>query len=325
MVSSWRGLERAHLTLLRELADRGSVSAAAAATGRTPSAVSQQLKLIQRQVGVVLVERAGRGIRLTDAGQALADGAVAVLTAWAEAEAAWQAYRTEASGLVRIAFFHSAAELLVPGLLDRLRAYPGIALEFGDEDVGQSDFAPLTRDYDIVVAHRSDERRIAGGGRIEVVQLLREPLDVAVPLDHRAAGRASVAPADVINDDWIAPPEGFPIDRVLTAIAAHAGSPARVVLRTTHLPLMERLVAAGHGVALLPRYTTRDHSTGRFALVPLRDLRAGRFIGALARPDRAARQAVRVVLDELAAVAAGVTDPSETELGPAQSDHGHSS
>ena len=313
MVSSWRGLERAHLTLLRELADRGSVSAAAAATGKSPSAVSQQLKLIQRQLGVVLVERAGRGIRLTDAGQALADGAVSVLTAWAVAEADWLAYRTEARGVVRIAFFYSASELLVPGLLDRLRAYPGIELEFGDEDVGQSDFAPLTRDYDIVVAHRSDERRIAGGGRLEVVQLLREPLDVAVPLDHPAARKASVAPADVITDDWIAPPEGYPIDRVLTAIAAQAGSPVRVVLRTTHLPLMERLVAAGHGVALLPRYTTRDRSAGRLALVPLRDLRAGRYIGALARPDRAARQAVRVVLDELAAVAAEVADRTEDD------------
>lgn len=304
MVTSWRDLDRTHLILIRELADRGSVSAAAAATGKSPSAVSQQLKLIQRQVGAVLVERSGRGIRLTDAGYALADGAATVLTAWAEAEAAWQAYRTEARGTVRIAFFYSASELLLPGVLDRLRGYPGIELESADEDVGQTEFAPLTRDYDIVVAHRSDERRTAGGGRLKVVQLLREPLDVALPLDHRAARKRSVTPADVITDDWIAPPEGFPIDRVLGAVAAQAGSPVRVVLRTTHLPLMERLVAAGHGIALLPRYTTRDRSEGRFALVPLRDIRAGRYIGALARPDRAARQAVRVVLDELVAVAA---------------------
>lgn len=310
MNGSWRGLDRGHLVLLRELADRGSVSAVARATDRTPSAVSQQLKLIQRQVGAELVQRSGRGVRLTDAGRALADGAVTVLTAWAEAEAAWLAYRTEASGRVRIAFFHSASELLLPGLLDRLRAFPQIALEFGDEDVGQTEFAPLTRDYDIVVAHRSDQRRTARGG-LRVVQLLREPMDVAVPLDHRMADRRSVAPADVIDEDWIAPPEGFPIDRVLTALAGQTGATPRVLLRTTHLPLMERLVAGGHGIALLPRYTTRDRSAGRFALVPLRDERAARYLGALARPDRAARQAVRVVLEQLTAVAAAVTDPAE--------------
>lgn len=310
VTGTWRGLDRSHLMLLREVAEHGSVSAAARALGKSPSAVSQQLKLIQRLVGTPLVERSGRGIRLTDAGYALADGAVSVLTAWAEAEAAWQAYRTEARGRVRISFFHSASELLLPGLLRRLRDHPGIELEFADEDVEQTEFALLTRDYDIVVAHRSDQWPSAGGGRLRVVRLLREPLDVAVPLDHPAAHRPSVRPAELTGDDWIAPPEGFPIDRVLTAIAARAGAPVRVVLRTTHLPLMERLVAAGHGIALLPRYTTRDRGVGRFALVPLRDLRAGRHLGALARPDRAARTAVRVVLEELRAEAATFADES---------------
>ncbi|MEO5832992.1 MAG: LysR family transcriptional regulator, partial [Nakamurella sp.] len=81
------------LATLRELADRGSVTAVADAVGRTPSAVSQQLKALQRQVGVPLVERVGRGVQLTAAGRALAAGAVTVATALAEAQAAWQAYR----------------------------------------------------------------------------------------------------------------------------------------------------------------------------------------------------------------------------------------
>jgi DNA-binding transcriptional LysR family regulator len=68
---------------------------------------------------------------------------------------------------------------------------------------------------------------------------------------------------------------------------------------------MERLVARGHGVALLPRHTTAERAEGRFALVPLADIRAGRFVEALLRPDRAARRAVQVVLDELVAEAGG--------------------
>ena len=110
----------------------------------------------------------------------------------------------------------------------------------------------------------------------------------------------------MIGEDWIAPPPEFPIDRVLSAIAARAGAPVRVVRRTTHLPLIELLVARGHGVALLPRHTTREHAPEGLVLVPLRDLRAGRLVEALLRPDRHARRAVREVLDALVAEAAAV-------------------
>ena len=139
---------------------------------------------------------------------------------------------------------------------------------------------------------------------LEVRLLLREPLDVALPLDHPLAGRDRVTPADVIDEDWIVPPAEYPIDRVLTALAAQARSPVRIVRRTTHLPLTEKLVARGHGIALLPRHTTRDRAEGRLALVPLADLRAGRVVEALMRPDRAARRSVQVVVEALVAEAA---------------------
>ncbi|WP_091933740.1 LysR family transcriptional regulator [Blastococcus sp. DSM 46786] len=297
-------MEPAQLLLLRELAEHGSVTAVARATARTPSAVSQQLKVLQRRAGVPLVERVGRGVRLTDAGRALAGIATGVATALAAAEADWADYRGGAGGTVRLAVFHSAGELLVPGLLDRLAAAPQITLETHDEDVSQDDFAALTADYDVVVAHRSDDVVPPARPQVEVRLLLREPLDVALPLDHPLARRDRVSPLDVIGEQWIAPPAEFPIDRVLTAIAARAGAPVRVVRRTTHLPLMEKLVSHGHGVALLPRHTTRERSAGRLALVPLADLRAGRIVEALVRPDKAARRAVRTVVDALVAEAA---------------------
>ncbi|MDT0277180.1 LysR family transcriptional regulator [Blastococcus goldschmidtiae] len=299
----WGRVDVAHLAVLRELAEHGSVTAVARATTLSPSAVSQQLKVLQRRLGVVLVERAGRGVRLTDAGRALAGIAATVSTALATAEADWQRYRGGVGGTVRLATFHSAGELLVPGLLDRLAEHPDVVLETFDEDVLQDDFAGLTAEYDVVVAHRSDDVVPPPRDGIEVRLLLREPLDVALPLDHPLAGRDRVTPADVIDEDWIVPPAEFPIDRVLTAVAAQARSPVRVVRRTTHLPLTEKLVARGHGVALLPRHTTLDRAEGRLALVPLADLRAGRVIEALMRPDRAARRSVQVVLDALVAEA----------------------
>lgn len=300
-------LDLDQLELLRELGDRGSVTAVAEAVDKTPSAVSQQLKGLQRQVGVPLVERIGRGVQLTDAGRALAEGAVLVATALAEAQAGWQRYRGDVSGTVRLAAFHSAAELLIPGLLDRLARFPAIQLDTFDEDVAQDSFAALTADYDIVVAHRSDDLVAPDRGPVLAELIMREPLDVGMPLTHPLAGRPYVTPHDVIGEDWIVPPPDYPIDRVLTAVAARAGMPVRVVRRTTHLPLIEKLIAAGHGIGLLPRHTTAERTAGKLALVPLKEIRAGRVIEALMRPDRAARLAVRTVVVELAAQARTVS------------------
>ena len=297
-------MDVAQLALLRELADRASVTDVAAALGKSPSAVSQQLKTLQRQVGVELVERVGRGVRLTDAGRALADSSVRIATAIAEAESTWAAYRGDATGTVRIATFFSASELFLPGLLTRLKAHPGIRLEIDDRDVSQDDFAALTADYDIVIAHRSDDVLPPKPTSLRVVPLVREPLDVAVSLDHPLAGRASVTVDDVIGDEWIGVPVDYPLDRVLAAMAVRAGVAARVIHRTTHLPVIENLVATGHGIALVPRHTSRERSAGRFRLLPLTDVRAGRRIEALMRPDRAARLAVQVVLDAFLSEAA---------------------
>jgi len=292
------------LALLRELLDRGSVTEVAYALGKSPSAVSQQLKTLQRQMGVELVERAGRGVRLTDAGRALAEASVRVATAMAEAEATWNAYRGDASGTVRVASFQSASELLVPGILTRMADHPAIRVEFHDRDVSQNDFAALTADFDIVVAHRSDDVLPPERSVLRVVPLVREPLDVGVPLHHPLAGRDRVSVDDVIAEPWIGVPVDYPIDRVLAAMAVSAGVPARVIHRSTHLPLIENLVATGHGIALLPRHTSHGRAAGRFRLLPLANVRAGRHIEALVRPDRAERLAVRVVLDAYVAEAA---------------------
>ena len=296
-------MDVSQLAILRELADRGSVTAVAAATGKSPSAVSQQLRTLQRQVGVELVERSGRGVRLTAAGIALAESSVAIATAIAEAEATWDAYQGAASGEVRVSMFHSAAELFVPGLLERVAAHGDIRLVVDDQDVSQDEFAALAADYDIVVAHRSDDVLPPVQGALRIVPLMREPLDVALPLGHPLAGKSSVTPAEVIGENWIGNPEGYPFDRVLDRLAEQAGSRPRIVHRTGYLPLAESLVARGHGVALLPRHTAVVRAAGRYRLMPLADLRAGRHVEALLRPDRAARRAVRIVLSELAAEA----------------------
>ncbi|MCY1693943.1 LysR family transcriptional regulator [Curtobacterium sp. SL109] len=301
------GFDVTLLPVLRELDERGSVTAVAAATHRTPSAVSQQLQTLQRQVGVPLVERVGRGVRLTEHGQVLAGLAGVVATAVATVDAAWQEHLGGASGVVDLAIFPSAAELLLPGLLDRMREHPAIDLVLSDVDVSEDGFAPLTADHDVVVGHRPDGSSPPHRQALETVPLLREPLDVALPEGHRLADRARVGIDDVVDETWIGVPRDYPIDRVLTAMAAARDTPPSVAFRTIHLPVIENLVAAGHGIALVPRYTSRTRAPGRFHLAELADVRAGRRIEALVRPDHAVRPVVRTVLEALVATALDVT------------------
>jgi len=290
------------LEALRVVGDRGSVTSAAEALHCTPSAVSQQLKALQRDVGVPLTERVGRGLRLTPAGHALAREAVGVAIALERAGAAVGAFLDQPTGVVRVAAFQSAAQMLLPGLLTRLADRPGIVVECSDEDVAQDAFVHLTSEFDLVIAHRADRGQQWAGaddGRVRVVPLLREPLDVALPPAHRLADRASVTPLDLADEDWIAVRAGFPVAAVLEAVTAGSGVVPRVRHRINDFHVAEALVAAGHGISLLPRFTADDRGGTRFRLVPLVGVRAGRQIDALVRPDRAERRVVGVVLDAL--------------------------
>src|SRR5947208_8120411 len=123
------------LRILRELADRGTITAVAEALSYTPSAVSQQLRALQAEAGVPLTEPAGRGVRLTDAGRALAIRADEVLAALDLAEAELNSYRETPRGGVRIALFPSGALLLLPGLLRRMADQPAVRLECRDIDM----------------------------------------------------------------------------------------------------------------------------------------------------------------------------------------------
>ena len=175
-----------------------------------------------------------------------------------------------------------------------------------DRDVSEDEFARLAADVDVVIGHRSDGASPVEHPGLTVVPLLREPLEVALPLDHPLAGRDRVTVADVVREPWISVPEGYPIDRVLVSMALQSGVAPEVVHRTVHLPLIENLVAAGHGVALVPRHTSASRAPGRFHLATLENVRAGRHLEALMRPDRAVRPAVRTVVDEIRAEAASI-------------------
>lgn len=292
-----------HLELLRDLRERGSLAAVAAANHRTPSALSQQLRTAQRVAGVPLVEPHGRGLRLTEAGELLADGADDVAAALARVAARLEEHRGEPVGTVRIAGLPSGLTALLPGAITLL-ADGHVSLEIDDLDLAEHDYASAAADADIVIAHSLTSEVPVGSEGLRSTVLTREPLDVAVPPDHPLAGRAELRPRDVVDEDWICVPEHYPFDTVLQRIESACGRALHRRLRIRDNHLVAALVASGEGIALLPRWTTR--TADEFALVPLVGVPASRWIVALSRPDRAERAAVALVTRQLAVAGAAL-------------------
>lgn len=286
------------LELLRELADRGSVTAVAAATHRTPSAVSQQLKLLEQEAGVALTERVGRGIALTGAGITLADTARSIALAIESAEALWEEFKQAPTGTVTLSTFPTAGQMLLPGLLRAIDEEPGLELVVTDHDLALPDFASLTPDYDIVIA---DSQGVPAHWRdrgLRTVPLMTEPFDVALPVGHPLAAKAAIRPVDVADERWIGAPVGYPYDKVHDMLAAASGRAPRIVQRVMDNLIVEELVAAGIGIAVLPRYTTRSRGNG-LVTRPISGITAERQISVLMRSDRAERPSVRRVVELL--------------------------
>lgn len=301
------------LQVLRELGERGSLAAVAAAMGLSPSAVSQQLAALQRGIAIPLTRRRGRTLALTAAGEALAQAAVQVATALDQASRAVAEHLEDPAGPVSVAAFHSAALTWFPPLLTHLATVGGPPLSCADADVAQEDFPALVADHDLVIAHRLDHTAPWPTQRISVIPLAYEPLLVAIPAAHPLAQREHLAAADVAAQPWISVHDDFPLQPTLDLIAAAAGRPLNVVHRINELTVAAAVVASGAALALLPAYTTTPHPA--VVLRELTDVRAGRSIDVLTRPETLHRAAARHVLDALRAIA---TPPTTGKAAPTQ-------
>jgi DNA-binding transcriptional LysR family regulator len=297
-------MDERQLRVLREVGELGSVTAAAEALLVTPSAISQQLRLLQRSISVPLTERDGRRVVLTAAGRALAGAAADVESALARARQVVDEFAEQPDAVVSISAFHSAASAFFPSLL-RVGDGPGLSLH--DEDVPQDEFPALTREYDVVLAHRLDHAA-PWPRTVAVTPLLHEPLDVAVPVEHPLASKRSLSPRDVAGEPWITVHDGFPLMATIEAIGAAANHRLELVHRVNEFTVVAELVAAGAGLALIPRWTARPHPG--IALRPMRGVHARRHIDALHRPERTARRAVRTTLANLETTAATIRKSS---------------
>ncbi len=292
--------------VLRELSERGSVGAVADAMRVTPSAVSQQLKALEKEAGYPLVEPSGRGVALTEAGRALARAATDIAVAIERTEGEWRAFMEQPAGRVTLVTFPTGGEMLLPGLLTRMAERPDVELVCTDTEDPDA-VGDLTADHDVVLSDSPTTSAAWHDRGLQVVPLMSEPLDVALPQDHPLARKANLSPRDVVDETWIGVPPGYPFDRVLEQVVVATGQPVQVAQRFADNGVVEAMVAGGHGLAILPRFTTREHGNG-LVTRPLLGVRARREISAVLRPDRFERPSVRLVVQALREEARLVAD-----------------
>ncbi|MEU0555757.1 LysR family transcriptional regulator [Dactylosporangium sp. NPDC006015] len=301
-------LER--LRVLHTIWTTGSVGGAAAALHVTTSAVSQQMARLEREVGQRLVERQGRGIRVTEAGAVLARSAADVLNLVERVEAGLAEHRGVVAGPLAVAAFATAARGLLPGVLAELTGrFPDLDVSLSEREPDAAVAALRRGHLDVAVVQDWSDDVLGVPDGLSRRHLLDDPFDVALPAGHPLAGRSAVAVTDLAADDWIGWSTGQICHDWLAATLRRHGAQARIRHTASEHSTQLALVAAGLGAAVIPRLG-RDPVPAGVRLVPI-DPQPARRVFALWRDSAAARPAVAAAVDALAAHAAAMdTDRS---------------
>lgn len=287
------------LASLRAVAAQGSVSAAAAALGFTPSAVSQQVKRLERQVGVPLLERVGRGVMLTHAGRHLVDHGARLLTDLESLESSLHHQSGAVAGKVRLTAFSTAMRgLVAPAVPALLGAHPDLELVLEEEEPWETVDLVATGQTDVGVVHSWGDVPLAIPAHLVTTALATDVADVILHRDHPLAARRRLTPADLVDQGWIATPQGTICRQWLTRMYDGTGSLPRISHVAMEYDSHLALVRAGLGIALVPRLGRTPLGDDLVAVaaadpVPTRD------IVALHRRSMTASPAVVAVLDAL--------------------------
>lgn len=293
MLGMWR------LQLLREVARRGTLKAAAQAMSITPSAVSQQLKILEQEAGAPLLEPHGRLVRLTDAGLMLVRHADVIAAAIAAAEAELAAARDEIVGTFRVAAFPTAARAVMPQVLETLgRTHPKLRLMLRDLESSESLLALQVDEIDLAVVDEYDEGSQAWSPGIDTVEIFRDPVYVAVPPDAETPA-GGIAFADLRDHTWFMDTETSGIFEVTVRACRRAGFDPDVLSHCKDYSVILALVAAGLGVGVIPGLALHDR-TVRARIATLRPPLERRVLVAV-RSERRGHPAVVALLAELAA------------------------
>jgi DNA-binding transcriptional LysR family regulator len=255
-------LNVSRLRVLAEVARRGSFSGAADALSYTQSAVSQQVATLEAETGMTLLERHARGVRVTPAGQVLVEHAEGILARLETAEAELAAIAGLRAGRLRMASFPTAGATLMPLAIATFRSsYPDIELTLSEGE--PEEIAPRLRagEFDLALLFEFDEPEAEEG--LKRVELLHDPMYLALPREHRLAGKSNLRLQDLRGEAWVQTSRASPCARHVVRSCHAAGFEPNVSFESDDYQTVQGLVAAGVGVALIPELAFFDRPPTR--------------------------------------------------------------
>ncbi len=290
------------MQMLRAVVSSGSVTAAAARLGYTPSAISQQVAALEKEAGTELLERVGRGVRPTAAGLLLTEHADAIARQVGEAETALADLLAGRTGRLSVRYFATAGAALVAPAVARLRTeHPRVQIELKliDPEDPLPDVREGRADLALVVGPQA-----AAHEGVRLLHLLDDPYLAVLPKGHPLATRRTLELAELAEEPWVGSEWPGPcLDAQLAACEA-AGFRPRFVVDSEDYVTAQGFVAAGLGVTLIPRLGLG----GRHPDVVVRQLRAPeptRSIHAAVRETAPPQPALEAFVEALRVAAGG--------------------
>ncbi|MEO7123980.1 MAG: LysR substrate-binding domain-containing protein [Lacisediminihabitans sp.] len=244
-------LDVRRLRLLRELQIRGTLAEVAAALSYSPSSVSQQLSLLEKEVGVELLRKTGRRVRLTPQAEVLVEHTATILDQLERAEADMAASLSLVSGTVRLAVFQSAVLAVLPAALSIIgRDYPELRVEVTQREPESALFETWTRDFDLVVAEQYPGHAAPRLPELDREPLVSDALRLGVPPVHFGLGIRSIT--DAGRMPWVMEPRGTASRHWSEQACRQAGFEPDVRFETPDLQTHIQLIESGNAVAILP-------------------------------------------------------------------------
>ncbi|WP_442543750.1 LysR family transcriptional regulator [Arthrobacter sp. KN11-1C] len=312
-------IEIAALRALVAVEQQGSVVAASEAMGFSPSAVSQQIKKLEKQSGVIVLERHGRGVLLTDRGMALAEYGRRILGELEELQATLLADPAKPSGVLRLVAFSTACRGLVGPMLGKLGAAQaassaaarsghggsGLEIRVVAEDPREAVQRVATGEADLGVVHNWHSVPLVIPENMVHEDLCLDTADVLLNSAHPLAERTAVEPSDLVDESWISTPAGAICNEALLAILAGLGRVPDIRIYDPDFSTHIAMVQQGVAVALVPRLGRPELPAGVVA-VPVVNPMQQRQVGIVYRKTMTASPSIRHVVRLLQDVAASL-------------------
>ena len=278
-------LDVRRMRVLREVAARGSFSAAAEALSFTQSAISQHVAALEREAGTQLVERGRKGVRLTEAGQVLVGHADAILARIECAEEELAALAGLRGGRLRLISFQSGGATLAPRAVAAFHErHPHVELSMLEAEPDEAGLRLRAGEADLALVYDHPATPGLLAPELQLTHLLDDRYEAILPAGHALAGRRRLTLAHLAEEPWICSTSTCGCRKITESVCREAGFEPRVAFEADETLAAQALVAAGVGVTLLPQLALTTVHPGvvarRLSDAPVRRVWAARIDGA---------------------------------------------